>query len=145
MINILEYNCIFRYYLLFLLIFNIFTTYTFFIYRFYNNEKKNLLNYQDDYFEDNKNTHITHIFYYKLKKINRIISNPVKFNYQINQLVRIKNNQKYNEYKNNILNIKSNMSIYKIYTKIIKRLKKKYKMSNNKIDKIILHLLCINF
>jgi hypothetical protein len=102
--------------------------------------------YYEKFFKDDENNdNINHIFYCKLKKIKKIISNPIKFNYQINQLVTIKNNQKYNEYKNKILNIESNIRVYKIYKKIIKKLKEKYNISNDKIDKIILHLLYINF
>jgi hypothetical protein len=153
MIKILEYNNIFFYYLIFIMIINILTIYTFTLYRFYYKEKNIFLNYlgeylnnklpnQSDKYNSNENE-IYILLYYKLKKIYKILLNPIKFRYQVNQFYDIKKNKNYKKYKENLKNIKNNTKILFLYNKILKIIKNKY--SNKNPNKLLLQLLCINF
>lgn len=152
-INIFKYDYVFRIYLFFIFIFNILTTYTFIMYRFFYKEKNYFFNNISDYFGEIKiNTHfnnnnydnVNFLFYCELKKIYNTLNNLVKIEYQINQSYQVKNNPKYKYFKHNIINIKNNKKNYLIYKKILKKIKK-YNPNKNNLDKILLHLLCINF
>lgn len=148
---------IFRIYLFFIFLFNILTIYTFIMYRFIYEEKNFFFDNIYDYFDEiktntNSNNYINNnnydsmnfLFYCELKKIYNILNNPIKIEYQINQLCQIKNNPKYRIFKHNIINIKNNKKNYLIYRKIMKKIKK-YSLNKNNLNKILLHLLCINF
>ena len=152
MIKILEYNNIFFYYLIFIMIINILTIYSFILYRFYYKEKNIFLNYLGEYLNyklpnqlDNSNSNEKKniLLYYKLKKIYKILLNPIKFRYQVNQCYDIKKNKNYKKYKKNLKNIKNNTKTLFLYNKILKIIKNNY--SNKNPNKLLLQLLCINF
>ena len=147
--NLIKYNYIFKYYLLLILIFNIFMSYTFVTYFFYNKSKfNNLKDTNDNNFDSDNNLEL--IYYYRLKQIIKLFDNPIKFDYQINQINQnkiYKNNSKYVQYKNEfnkILKIKTNTKINILYKKIILKIKKNDTKNKCGCKKILLCLFCIN-
>lgn len=134
----LTYNWIFKWYLLLLLIFNIFMFYNFVFIG--SNTITNTKIYNDIINIDTKYNMI-------FKKLIKISKNPIIFEYQLEQINKIlQNTDKYVKCQRDICNItnskKKNISVYKNYKKIKKILLKR-KMLN--VNEIIIKLICINF
>lgn len=139
-IGFLNYNWIFKYYLMMLLMFNIMM---FYIFAFLIPETKRS-NPQIVFGDDSKT-----IFEYNFmfKKLIKISKNPIIFEYQLEQINKfLPDTNKYLKHKKYIQNINnsnnSNNSVYKYYNKIKQTLIKN-KLSN--VDEIIIKLLCVNF
>ena len=136
----LTYNWIFKYYLSFLLIFNIFLFYNF-IFLIPKSKNKN---YEISF--NNNNETITK-YDFLFKKLVKISKNPIIFEYQLEQINKFlpdtNNYIKYHKYIQDINNKKNKKySAYKYYKKIKQTLIKN-KLSN--VDEIIIKLLCVNF
>ncbi len=145
--NLIKHNNIFKYYLLLILVFNIFMSYTFVTYFFYNKSKfNNFKNTNNSNNDSNDNLEL--IYYYRLKQIIKLFDNPIKFDYQINQINQnkiYKNNSKYIQYKNELNKIlKTNTKINILYKKVLLKIKKNYIKNKYKNKKILLCLFCIN-
>lgn len=127
----LTHNWIFKCYLSFLLIFNIFMFYNF----VYIIPETNITNNE---------------CIFMFKKLIKISKNPIIFEYQLEQINKIiPDTTKYIKYQKYIQNMNnldnsnnSNNSTYKYYSKIKQTLIKN-KLLN--VDEIIIKLLCINF
>lgn len=129
----LNYNWVFKYYMVLLLVFNLSIFYNF-VY-FLNNENKTT---------NNENKPIINLKY-MFKKIIKITKNPIIFEYQLKQINKITiNSNKYVKYENIIQNVKNmdEKTINKYYKKI-KQILSERKLTN--INEIIIKLLCVNF
>ena len=129
---LLKYNWIFRYYLLIIFFLNLVLFYIFGI-KLINNV---------DLLSDNVDLKL----YLMLKKIIKIINNPIIFDYQIKQSEKINiTSDKYIQYDKLLNHIQNNKSIkLQIYYKKAKKLLPCYYNHNEKKD-ILVKLLCINF
>ena len=145
---ILKYNLYFRYYLLAILGGMLIIGF-FFIIKY--NKKLSLSNTMNLFLLDNSSITYENNLDIKysniLKKILKIINNPIKFDYQINQInqLKISNLNKYNKIKNDlaiILNKKKHFKS-KLFYNQIKLIFKKYKILT-KSTKIISLLIYIN-
>ena len=142
----MKYNYMFRYYLLTVFII-IFLSGLFFIIKFIDSNKfiKNLYLLLDND-TDNKNN--TNNYYCEiLKKILIICNNPIKFDYQINQLNKINDITKYKKIEKDInllLNKKHTTKFFYFYEKISLFLKNK-KIKEEDIKLKIINLIYINY
>lgn len=136
----LTHNWIFKYYLWFLLIFNIFMFYNFvFLIPKTKNTDCEIV------FDDDGKTIEKYDFMFK--KLVKISKNPIIFEYQLKQIDKfLPNTNKYIKYQKYVQHINkldnSNNSVCKYY-KNIKQTLIKNKLSN--VDEIIIKLLCVNF
>jgi ADP-dependent phosphofructokinase/glucokinase len=142
-----KYQIFFRYYLILLFFFNLYICYNFII----NQQIKLKKNNKNTICEQNTNYkfYMDKKYYQMLKKINKIINNPIIFEYQIIQSLKIdENTNKYIKYHEdlNIINKHNDQYIksYKYLNKIYKSLSIKNKDNIGNID-ILTKLLYINF
>ena len=135
---LLKYNWIFRYYLLIIFFLNLVLFYIFGIKRLFVTKLINNV----DLLSDNVDLKL----YLMLKKIIKIINNPIIFDYQIKQSEKINiTSDKYIQYDKLLNHIQNNKSIkLQIYYKKAKKLLPCYYNHNEKKD-ILVKLLCINF
>lgn len=136
----LTYNWIFRYYLSFLLIFNVSMFYNF-VFLIPKSKNKN---YE---ISSNDNSEIITKYDLMFKKLVKISKNPIIFEYQLEQINKFLPNPnnyiKYQKYIQDINDLDNkNNSVYKNYKKIKQTLIKN-KLLN--VDEIIIKLLCVNF
>jgi hypothetical protein len=91
--------------------------YTFILYRFHYKEKNIFYSYLSEYFGSEISNQLDKsksfdknyiLFYYKLKKIYKILVNTLKSTYQLNQSYKNKKNKNYKKYNEKIKNIKNN-------------------------------------
>lgn len=125
---LLKYNWIFRYYLLIIFFINLIVFY------FFVNKQINKKDLMSNNFDLN------------LKKIIKIINNPIIFDYQINQSQKIDiTSDKYIKYSKYLYDIQNNKltKSYLYYKKANKKLS--YYYSDSKKNDILIKLLCINF
>lgn len=143
-----EYKIFFRYYLTLLFFFNLYVFYNFIInkqIKFKIENNKNTICEQNT----NNKSFMDKKYYQMLKKINKIINNPIIFEYQITQSLKIDTNtNKYIKYHKdlNIINKHNDQYIksYKYLNKINKTISIKNKDNIGNID-ILTKLLYINF
>lgn len=130
-----EYNWIFKYYLLSILLFNLSIIYNF-IFRI--PTKINSINFLNDNVEDK--------YIFMFKKIIKIAKNPIIFEYQLKQIKTANiNDNKYNQYKKYLKKVKNKQNnLYKQY-KILKKIFYKKNVSHTEFDEILIKLLCVNF
>ena len=138
---IIKYNCIFRYYLLIVFFFNLIIFYFFGIKRFYANKK---INYENKLLDDND---YDLKYSLMLKKIIKIINNPIIFEYQLKQSQKINiNSDKFIEHQKYLYYIENNKFIKsQKYYKRLKKMMTPYNKNNDEKIFILTKLLCINF
>jgi hypothetical protein len=142
-----KFQIFFRYYLLVIFFINLYIFYVFTINQIIK-LKKNIINV-DNNIDNNNNVYDDNKYCHMLKKIKKIINNPIIFEYQLIQSDKIDiNSNKYIKYHKELNNINKNNEQFiksqEYLNKIKKILSSENKYNISDID-IITKLLYINF